>query len=350
MTYAELRQQVSAAGLLERSGWKLLPLALLTGGLGVLSVAILAFAPGAWRLLAAIPLEMFWIQVGFFGHDTGHNQVFERTEYNRRLGLLCFPLVLGMTFRPWVIKHNLHHAQTNILGEDPDIEHPVLAFSDEIAQSRTGLARWLVRYQAYAYPMLAFFTTLTFRVDAWRYASGNPAVPQKTDRYESERKLELALLFGNVLLWVALPSLLLGPLTWLPVFAIGQALLGFQMAFVFAPNHKGMPTYSDADASRLSFLELQVLTSRNVTGGPLVDFMYGGLNYQVEHHLFPTMPRTNLGKCHELVTAFCREIELPFSEEGVVGSCRILFETLDEIGRSVLLPRPVQPVELTIQH
>ena len=346
MTYTDLRQQVSAAGLLQRSGWKLVPLGLLTAALGGLSVAILAFAPGAWRLLAAIPLEMFWIQVGFFGHDTGHNQVFERTEHNRRLGLLCFPLVLGMTFRPWVIKHNLHHAQTNILGEDPDIDHPILAFSDDIARSRTGIGKWLTRYQAYAYPVLAFFTTLSFRFDAWRYASGNPAVPQKTDRYETERKLELGLLFGNMVLWVVIPSLILGPLTWLPIFAIGQAFLGFQMAFVFAPNHKGMPTYTDA--SHLTFMELQVLTSRNVTGGPLVDFFYGGLNYQVEHHLFPTMPRTNLGKCHEIVTAFCREIELPFTEEGVYGSCKILFETLDQIGRTVLLPAPIQPVEVVI--
>ena len=328
----------------------MLPRALLTASLGALSVVILAFAPGAWRLLAAIPLEMFWIQVGFFGHDTGHNQVFERTEHNRRLGLLCFPLMLGMTFRPWVIKHNLHHVQTNILGEDPDIDHPLLAFSDEVAQSRTGLAKLLVRYQAYAYPLLAFFATVSFRVNAWRYVSGTPVVPKNNERYNAERKLELGLLIGNVVLWVVLPSLVLGPLTWLPIFVIGQALLGFQMAFVFAPNHKGMPMYTDA--SHLSFLELQVLTSRNVTGGPLVDWFYGGLNYQVEHHLFPTMPRTNLGKCHELVTAFCREIELPFTEEGVYGSCKILFETLDEIGRSVLLPRPVQPVpvELTIQH
>ena len=346
MTYTDLRREVSAAGLLDRSGWNLLPLGLVTASLGVASVAILAFAPGAWRLLAALTLEMFWIQIGFFGHDTGHNQVFERTEYNRRLGLLCFPFMLGMTFRPWVIKHNLHHAQTNILGEDPDIDHPVLAFSDEVARTRTGLMKYFVRYQAYAYPVLAFFATVGFRIDAWRYASGNPAAAAKSDRYEHERKYELLLLIGNVVLWVVVPSIFLGPLTWLPIFLIGQALLGFQMAFVFAPNHKGMPMYTDA--TNMSFLELQVLTSRNVTGGPLVDFMYGGLNYQVEHHLFPTMPRTNLGKCRDIVKRFCNTIDLLYTEESVYGSCKILFETLDGIGRNVFLPAPIQPSEVTV--
>ena len=92
------------------------------------------------------------------------------------------------------------------------------------------------------------------------------------------------------------------------------------------------------------------MPSPRVTGGPLVDFFYGGLNYQVEHHLFPTMPRTNLGRCHEIVSAFCRDVNLPFTEEGVYGSCKILFETLDGIGRSVLLPMPAQPVEISISH
>ncbi len=66
---------------------------------------------------------------------------------------------------------------------------------------------------------------------------------------------------------------------------IHQALFGLYMSSIFAPNHKGMPVLNKE--SRLGFLQRQVLTTRNVKGGPLTDFLYGGLNYQIEHHLFP---------------------------------------------------------------
>ena len=75
-----------------------------------------------------------------------------------------------MAFRPWVIKHNLHHAETNIVESDPDIQHPLLAFTEEAAREKRGWVRWLVRYQAYAYPVLAFFATLGLWIsaDLWR--------------------------------------------------------------------------------------------------------------------------------------------------------------------------------------
>ena len=114
------------------------------------------------------------------------------------------------------------------------------------------------------------------------------------------------------------------------------------MAFVFAPNHKGMPTY--ADASNLTFMEQQVLTSRNVRGGVLVDFMYGGLNYQVEHHLFPTMPRRNLPACRLLVRECCATAGLPYTEETLVQSFKTLFSSLDEIGRGAFAS-PVAELE-----
>jgi fatty acid desaturase len=338
MTYQDLRRQVQAAGLLDRSGWYSVPLALGTLLLGVASFGIVVFAPGAWRFVAVPFLSLFWMQVGFFGHDAGHNQVFPRTEHNRRLGLLCFPFFLGMTFRTWVIKHNLHHVETNVVESDPDIQHPLLAFTEEAARERRGAVRWLVRYQAYAYPFLALFATSAFRFDAWRYALGLGDPRQRNDKFVGERRLELVLLGVNLVLWLGVPSVFLGPLTWLSLFVLAQMLLGFHMAFVFAPNHKGMPMFTEA--TRLSFLEHQVLTSRNVFGGPLVDFMYGGLNYQVEHHLFPTLPRQNFAACREIVKRFCLDNGVAYTEESVVQSCKSLFSSLNEIGKGVFQEFP----------
>lgn len=342
MTYQDLRRRAQAAGILERDGWNLVPLAVLVLTFGVAAFAILAAAPGAWRIAAVPLLVLFWIQVGFFGHDAGHNGVFPVTEHNRRLGLFCFPLVLGMAFRPWVIKHNLHHAETNVVESDPDIQHPLLAFTEEAAREKRGWVRWLVRYQAYAYPVLALFATAGFRIDAWRYATGGAALVQNNDKYDGERRIELVLLAVNLVLWLAVPSVIFGIGLWLPTFVVAQMILGFYMAFVFAPNHKGMPMYTDA--TRLTFLEQQVLTSRNVYGGRLVDFMYGGLNYQIEHHLFPTMSRTKFPACRTMVKRFCHDIGLVYTEESVIESCKSIFGSLDEIGRSVMQELPVAKV------
>jgi hypothetical protein len=80
----------------------------------------------------------------------------------------------------------------------------------------------------------------------------------------------------------------LSPLQALVFVVVHQGLFGLYLGCSFAPNHKGMPTLSDAD--QLDFLRRQVPTSRNVAGSRLVDWGLGGLNYQIEHHLFPNMP------------------------------------------------------------
>ena len=79
------------------------------------------------------------------------------------------------------------------------------------------------------------------------------------------------------------------PVQALVFIAVHQGLLGLYLGSVFAPNHKGMPILSKDDDS--DFLRRQVLTARNVRGGRLTDLLLGGLNYQIEHHLFPSMPR-----------------------------------------------------------
>jgi fatty acid desaturase len=65
------------------------------------------------------------------------------------------------------------------------------------------------------------------------------------------------------------------------------AVFGLYMGASFAPNHIGMPLVSPK--LRLDFLRRQVLMSRNISGGPLISVFMGGLNYQIEHHLFPPM-------------------------------------------------------------
>jgi fatty acid desaturase len=113
--------------------------------------------------------------------------------------------------------------------------------------------------------------------------------------------------------------------------AVHQGLFGLYLGCSFAPNHKGMPILAVDDAS--DFLRRQVLTSRNVRGGPVIGVLFGGLNYQIEHHLFPSMPRPALRHACPIVRAYCREIGLPYAEMSLFGSYRQALRYVHQIGR-----------------
>jgi fatty acid desaturase len=140
------------------------------------------------------------------------------------------------------------------------------------------------------------------------------------NRSLKQRKLDGALLFGHcaaylaVLFWIRPPGMAIA------FIAVHQGLFGLYLGSLFAPNHKGMPILTHDD--RPDFLRRQVLTSRNVTGGWFTDIALGGLNHQIEHHLFPSMPSPDLRKARVLVRHHCQELGVSYLETGLVASYR----------------------------
>ena len=126
--------------------------------------------------------------------------------------------------------------------------------------------------------------------------------------------------------------LVLSPVKAVVFIVVQQGLFGVYLGSSFAPNHKGMPILGAADHT--GFLRRQVLTSRNVRGGWLTDFALGGLNYQIEHHLFPSMPRPNLRRSQPMIAAFCRQRGLPYCETSLVGSYAQALRYLNRVGKS----------------
>jgi fatty acid desaturase len=90
-------------------------------------------------------------------------------------------------------------------------------------------------------------------------------------------------------------------------------------------------------ADKTDYLRRQVLTSRNVRGGRFTDFALGGLNYQIEHHLFPSMPRPSLQRAQPIIAAFCAEHDLPYCQATLIGSYAQALRHLNGIGK---LTRP----------
>jgi fatty acid desaturase len=102
------------------------------------------------------------------------------------------------------------------------------------------------------------------------------------------------------------------------------------MGATFAPNHKAMPLVP-ADV-KLDFLGKQVRTSRNIAGGGWATVLMGGLNYQIEHHLFPSMSRPHLRAARILVREHCRSNDVPHVETNLLSSYRTVIGYLNRVG------------------
>jgi fatty acid desaturase len=327
--YTQLSRQIKQAGLLERRrGWYAakigINLALLAGGWAAFAI----LGESWWQLVTAAYLAVVFTQIAFVGHDAGHRQIFRSRRANNLIGLVHANLLVGISFGWWVAKHDRHHSNPNHEDLDPDIDIPALAFTTGQAREKRGLARMVARYQAFL-----FFPLLLLEAAQLHVASAK-AIVRDTGRATVVEALLLLLHFVGYL--TAL-FLVLSPLQAAVFVLVQQGLFGLYLGCSFAPNHKGMPTLSEAE--ELDFLRSQVLTSRNVRGSRLVDWLLGGLNYQIEHHLFPNMPRPNLRHAQPLVRAFCSQQDLPYTEATMFGSYAEALRYLHSVGAPL---RPAQ--------
>jgi fatty acid desaturase len=264
--YTQLSRQIKQAGLLDRRrGWYLarigLNLALLAGGW----VAFAMLGASWWQLLIAVYLAVVFTQLAFIGHDAVHRQLFRSRRANDQVGLIHANLLVGVSFEWWVAKHNRHHTNPNHQDLDPDISITALAFTTDQATAKQGLVRLIGRHQAWL-----FFPLLLLEA-AHLHLASTKAILRGSGRANT---VEGLLLVAHVAGYVTALALVLSPLQALVFVVVHQGLFGLYLGCSFAPNHKGMPTLSDAD--QLDFLRRQVLTSRNVAGSRLVDWGWAG--------------------------------------------------------------------------
>ena len=286
----------------------------------VATVVILLAAGGSWwALCAAAPLALWSARIGFLGHDAGHRQVARTPQWNRRIGLVLANVLSGMSQGWWDRKHNRHHANPNDVEKDPDVGTGVIAWTPEQAgDGRGGFMKWLAAHQGYAFIPLLTLEGLNLKV-----ASAQDVVKRRAWG-------EMVLLLVHVALYVGLLSLVLSPLQIVAFFFVHQAIFGLHLGLAFAPNHKGMPMPQPGE--KWTHLQRQVLTSRNVRPHPLTDWLMGGLNYQVEHHLFPSIPRHSMGALKPFVEAHCAVQGLPYTETSAGKSYAIALAYLHEVG------------------
>lgn len=327
--YAGLKRLIVEAGLLQKQPSFYGLVIGVNTALFVMCFVGFALLRSPWlQALDAVALGIVSGQLGFQLHDAGHYQMFVSKSKNALVGLLTADLLLGMSYGWWVQKHNRHHANPNHVDLDPDINNPAIVYTEEQALRRRGPLRLLARYQAYLFfPLLGFL--------AWSmHVAGVAYLVSRTSRH---RRLEALALLTHAVIYVGLLLYLMGPWSALLVIVIHKAVGGFYMASVFAPNHKGM--LQTDDDSRLDFLRAQVLTSRNIRGSWWADIMFGSLNYQVEHHLFPAMPRNRIRQANRIVREYCEQLGVPYYETSMVRSYGELLGFLHSVGAPLRSPR-----------
>ena len=320
--FAELSRRVRAAGLLERTpGYYALRVALLAAAAVGLLAAFVALGSSWWQLLVAAGVGVLAGQLALLAHDLAHRQVFRTRRPSQAVGLVVGDLLLGMSYGWWMDKHTRHHANPNHEELDPDVAPDIIVWSQRQARGARGIAKVVAPLQGRLFPLLLTLEGANLHVSAVR-AVARPGLKQ--------RRLEAALLLTHAAAYITLLALVLSPLQAVAFVVVQKMVWGVYLGGIFAPNHKGMPTLTGED--RPDFLRRQVLTSRNVTGGRLVDVALGGLNHQIEHHLFPNMPTPHLRRARPLVKAYCAEIGVEYAEASLVQSYAQALRHLHDVG------------------
>ena len=322
--FAALSRRITEAGLMRRRpGYYALRFTLVGALAAATATAFLVLGPTPWQLLVAVAAAFTYGQVALLAHDVAHRQVFRGRAASAAVGRLLGNLGIGMSYAAWQDKHTRHHAHPNHEGLDPDVEPGTIAFTPAQAARSRGINRFLIRHQR-----LLFFPELSLAGVDLRVSS----VRRLIDNPYPRRGLEAVLLAGHVLGYLAVVFLLLPWPLALGFVAVHQALFGIYLGSMFAPNHKGM----EMPTGKMDRLRTQVVTSRNVSGGRFTDrplhWLMGGLNHQIEHHLFPSMPTPNLRAARPIVKQFCAERGVSYHETGLIRSWQEILQALHEAG------------------
>ncbi len=290
--------------------------------LAAAAVGVYLLGDSWFQLLIAAALGVIFTQLAFLAHEASHRQVFRSGPANDRLGRFVGTYLVGMSYAWWMNKHTRHHGSPNQVGKDPDIAVDTISFTAEDAAKRRGLSAMITRRQGYLFFPLLLLEGLNLHYRSVQsLISGGAVVGRRREL------LAIGLRFGIYLGLV---------FTYLPLgmaFAfvgVQLAVFGLYMGASFAPNHTGMPIIPRD--LKLDFLAKQVRTSRNIRGGWWATALFGGLNHQVEHHLFPSMARPHLATARRLVREHCRLTGLPYTEVSLPQAYAAVLRYLNRVG------------------
>jgi len=333
--FRELRDWAEKEGYFKAS-----PLYYLFQFLQIVGIFSVAFAlsiqypgNGYMQMFSGLLIGVAMSQSGWYSHDILHHQVSHNRKFNAILGCITGGLFQGFSVQWWKDKHNTHHASSNVHGHDPDIDTlPIIAW-DKLDLPKVAVlgrfSKWWIAHQDKLVVVVMAFAQISWRIQSLLELSRLRSM----QRWE---KFFLALhyvVYGWLLFTVAE--------RWYHPLILAASIEifgGWGKAAPFVLGHSGMAVYPAGHD--VSHIRLQVETSRDVIGSSvvtqfLVNWFMGGLNFQVEHHMFPHMPRHNLHKIAGRTRDICRLHNIQFTETYFVDGYRKVFQSLRELADEV---------------
>ncbi len=301
-----LRTELASLGLFQRREaltWGKLVFLL---GTAMALVALHTQLP-MWGTALLLPVTAFFFAAAaMLGHEGGHRSLSKSGLRCETMYHLVFPFLGGLGALQWKDKHNVrHHGHPNIVGVDDDMELWPLAHIREEHLKAGPTRRFVQRhFQAWLWWPMTMLFTWSIKVDSISFLIRHV-------RRHGISRLWLFDVFAQVLHyvgWLVIPSLVWG--FW-PVFGFYLALFGLvslYLALVFTTGHMGLPIRHDTTDP----IALQFETTRNLILPGWLSFFFIGLDYQIEHHLFPKMSHVNLAKAAPVVERWAALHGLPY--------------------------------------
>ncbi|KAL2040556.1 hypothetical protein N7G274_006535 [Stereocaulon virgatum] len=310
----------------------------------ILFTLFIACLRAEWYNTSALFLGLFWQQIMFTAHDAGHQGITHNFIVDTLIGIFIGDFCCGLSLGWWKSSHNVHHLITNHPEHDPDIQNvPLFATSPSFFRSVhssyynftyhwNAFANVAVKYQRYTYYPVMFLARFNLYVLSWLHLlssrSTNIGSAAWTRPVEIAGMLCYWFLFGYCLLWLSIP-------TWKlrVAFVLVSHIATMPLHVQITLSHWAMPTADLGDAE--SFPQRQLRTTMDIDCPEWLDFIHGGLQFQVVHHLFPRVPRHNLRKLQVLVMEFCKETGIEYKIYGFVDGNKQVLGRLGEISKQV---------------
>lgn len=276
------------------------------------------FTPGIWLGIAgSLVLGGLIAAIGFnVMHDGAHGSFSKHKPVNL---LAAFSLnILGGSSFMWNVKHNIiHHAYTNVDGVDDDIDiQPWMRMSS--TQKKYMLHKYQHRYFWFLYALL--YILWIFVLDYQKYFKQKIGTMPLKRMHVTDHLVFWVFKALHLVLFVVLPIILVGFVPWLVGFLIATLFAGFVLSIVFQlahtveHTHFPMPDVADNRLSDEWAIHQLKTTANFATRNKLVSFLVGGLNFQVEHHLFPKISHVHYPAISRIIRDTCREFNVPYIE------------------------------------
>jgi fatty acid desaturase len=302
LLFEELKAEVKAAGLYKRATTRgIIEMILIVSGVTIIFTTARYWNP----VLLALFITIIFTRAVFLSHDLLHRQIFKDKSFSKRITLPFSNLLLGLSAGWWDWKHNVrHHTYTNCVTKDPDI-----TALDGIFMNSQGDNRLINRF-----PHLLFWIALMFMYPAFIVQSVYFIFKNKRWGELFITALHWPLFYGGLFYASATTTD-----AWITI-AVLWPVLGTWLALGFITNHLGCEVLSEEQYNKTSWMDLQIRTSRNLKSNLFVHWIFGGLDTQIEHHLFPKASRFNLLKVAKLTEAFCKKHDIYYHETSVIGA------------------------------